>query len=334
MALTKRYPLMCSKSNKQDTLTGLGNWSQCSTTCSLPADFPKDAAEAHTVRNGAESGANPIREVTFKLECFWRATLRKLKVFNSSDIEQFIRDGYVVLHEAFPSSVAAAAREILWKELQLSPTDRSGWTKSVVHMQKNFSEPPFTDAFTERLYAAYDDIVGEGRYQRHKALGWWPVSFPGFDAPPWSVPEGGWHVDGIQFHHHIYSRDQGLLPIFILSDIGPGDGGTAIDAGSHVRTARILAAAEPAGLSIGELSKKVNEFKPERPIEMTGRAGDVVLLHPFILHARSNNTGNSVRFICNPCVTLKEHMNLKRENIDAYSPVELAIINALQGVTS
>ena len=258
--------------------------------------------------------------------------MRNLKVLTPSEIEQFIRDGYVVLREAFPRSVAAAVRDVLWHKLNISPTDRSAWTKPVVHLQKTFDEPPFSAAFTERLWSGYDDVMGEERYQRYQGLGWWPVAFPGFDAPPWRAPEGGWHVDGIQFHHRIYSRDQGLLPIFVFSDIGPGDGGTAVDAGSHLRTARILAAAEPAGLTIQELSKKVNETRPDRPIEMTGRAGDVVLLHPFMLHTRSANTGNSVRFICNPCVVLKEHMNLKRANTDEYSPVERAIVNALQGV--
>ena len=256
--------------------------------------------------------------------------MRKLKVLQPADVEQFLADGYVVLREAFPSAVAAQIRERLWKRMELSPNDPSGWKKSVIHLQEAYKDAPFTDALTERLFAGYDDVMGEDRYNRINSLGWWPVSFPGFDAPPWQPPTTGWHVDGIQFHHHIYSKDQGLLPIFLLSDIGPGDGGTAVDAGSHIRNARILAAAEPAGLSPTELTVKVNQTPPVRPVEMTGRAGDVVLLHPFMLHARSANTGKSVRFICNPCVTLKDDMNLKRENPDDYSPVELSIVNAIQ----
>ena len=256
--------------------------------------------------------------------------MRNLKVLQPAEVEQFLTDGYVVLCEAFPSQVAARIREFLWKRMELSPDDPSAWKKQVFHLQESYNEAPFSEALSERLFAGYDDVLGEGRYNRTSRLGWWPVAFPGFDAPPWRPPEGGWHVDGIQFHHHIYSKDQGLLPIFIFSDIGPGDGGTAVDAGSHRRTARILAAAEPAGLTPTELTAKVNATPPEKPVEMTGRAGDVVLLHPFMLHARSANTGNSVRFICNPCVTLKEHMNLKRENSGDYSPVELAIVNALK----
>jgi hypothetical protein len=43
-------------------------------------------------------------------------------------------------------------------------------------------------------------------------------------------------------------------------------------------------------------------------------AGDVALVHPFLLHARGKNLGphtdEGVRFLCHPCVRLKEHMDL------------------------
>ena len=255
--------------------------------------------------------------------------MSKLKVLKPTEVEQFITDGYVLLRDVFSPDVARGVREFLFAKIGVHPTDRSTWNKAVIHLQEDFGVSPFADAFTQRLWDGYDDVVGEGRYRRHTSLGWWPISFPGFDAPPWQTPVGGWHVDGIQFHHHVNSREQGLLPIFIFSDIGPGDGGTAVDAGSHFRTARILAASEPKGLSAGELTQKMVVEPPQRPIEMNGRAGDVVLLHPFMLHARSPNVGQSVRFICNPCVTLHENLNLQRPNPADYSPVETAIVRAL-----
>ncbi|MGH7144597.1 MAG: phytanoyl-CoA dioxygenase family protein [Planctomycetota bacterium] len=247
-----------------------------------------------------------------------------------ADIEQFIRDGYVVLREAFPREVAQRIRAALCKELQLDPNNRAGWKESVVHLKKSHTGPPFSEAFTPRLNAAFDQVMGVGRYRPLTHLGWWPVSFPGFDAPPWHAPDQGWHVDGIQFHHRVNSPDQGLLPIFLLSDIGPGDGGTAIDLGSHRIAARILNEAGEAGLEVGELCKKVATHPFLNVIETNGRAGDVALMHPFMRHARSMNTGQSVRFICNPCVTLHEPMNLARANAADYSPVEQAIVAALR----
>lgn len=251
------------------------------------------------------------------------------KVLSKDEVEQFVEDGYVVLREAFPRDVARRVREFLWNEMGLSPGDPSGWKQPVVHIKKTFEGPPFSESFTPRLYGALDGVMGEGRWIPVRGLGWWPVAFPGFDEPPWHEPKDGWHIDGIQFHHHVHSRDQGLLPIFLLSDIGPGDGGTAIDLGSHKIAARILNEAEPGGLEVGELCKRVAAHPFKKVIETNGQAGDIALMHPFMRHARSPNTGTSVRFICNPCFQLKEPMNLKRENPDAFSPVERAIAEAL-----
>jgi hypothetical protein len=257
----------------------------------------------------------------------------KPAVLSRSQVEQFIELGHVVVRDAFPRSVAARVRALIWKELKLHPEEPSGWTKSLIHLHENFSGEPFDAAYTPRVTGAFDDLMGEGRWVRNFVLGWWPVAFPGFEKPPWKAPNDGWHIDGSHFHHHLTSREQGLLPIFIFSDIGSGDGGTALSERSHHITARILSDAEPDGLGMSELTRRVNLHPNARAkvVEATGNAGDVVLIHPFLLHGRSPNTGPHVRFICNPCFALHEPMNFNRTNSAEYSPVEQAVVNALRG---
>src|SRR5689334_3755005 len=126
-----------------------------------------------------------------------------LKVLSSSDIDQFLELGYVKLPQAFSPAVAAAVREYLWQVMGLNPAQPEEWDKPVIHLQKVYSEPPFDAAFTDRFWAGCDDVMGEGRYVHINILGWWPVSFPGFETGPWQPPETGWHVDGQQFHHHV-----------------------------------------------------------------------------------------------------------------------------------
>lgn len=252
------------------------------------------------------------------------------KVLTPAQIDEFIRDGFTMLRGAFPVEVAAEGRAFLWKELGLDPENASEWREPFIHIKKGFSEEPFRSAFTARLLGAYDDLLGEGRYHPPTGLGWWPVSFPGFEQPPWQPPEEGWHIDGIQFHHHVDSPTQGLLPLFLFSEIRPGDGGTVASLGSHVITARILQESEPEGLDVYELTKRVVEHRRERIVEINGDPGDVALLHPFMLHARSPNTGSRVRFICNPCVSFRENMRVKEGDLDSASPVERAVILALR----
>ncbi|MEO6908591.1 MAG: phytanoyl-CoA dioxygenase family protein [Abditibacteriaceae bacterium] len=252
------------------------------------------------------------------------------EVLNAEQIEQFIELGYVRVPQVFSSKTAAAVREFLWQQIELSPDKPDGWTQSVVHLQKSFTEGPFADALTPKFWSICNDLMGEGRWGKIDRLGWWPVSFPGFETQPWSAPEKGWHVDGQQFHHHLNSRDQGILSIFLFSDIEHGDGGTAISVGSHKITARVLEDADPEGLDVNELARRVGSYPRENVLEATGQAGDVFIMHPFMLHARSINTGNRVRFICNPCVSLHEPMDLRRSNAAEYSLVESAIVQALE----
>jgi len=238
-----------------------------------------------------------------------------------------------VLREAFPREVAAQGRQFLWGEFErefgLDEHNPDTWTEPYMLIRRSYTEPPFSHCVTSRLLEACDDLLGRDRYEKPTGLGWWPATFPGLAEPPWQAPEHGWHVDGIQFHHHIDSRDQGLLPIFLFSDIEPGTCGTAISVGSHKITARVLVDAEPGGLDDAELTRRVLRHPREKVLEMAGQAGDVVLLHPFMLHAASANTGTTVRFICNPCIPLHEPMNLDREDAKLYSPLERSIVTAL-----
>lgn len=247
-----------------------------------------------------------------------------LKVLTSDQIEQFVEEGYTMLPGAFPRTVAETVHRFIVGRTGVNPDDASTWTKPVVHLQESHDGEPFEGAFTPRLEGAFDDLMGEGRWILRHALGWWPVVFPGFSKAPWQEPTAGWHVDGIQFHHHIDSPDQALLPIFLFNDMGPGDGGTCISPGSHKAAARILRDAEPDGLDVHTLASRVSAHRGGT-VEVRGEAGDVALMHPFMLHTMGINIGKSVRVICNPCVRFKERMNVTADPTRPFSAVERSI---------
>jgi hypothetical protein len=62
---------------------------------------------------------------------------------------------------------------------------------------------------------------------------------------------------------------------------------------------------------------------------MTGEAGDVVLLHPYTLHATSQNVLGVPRIITNPPLALREPMNFHRADVDDFSLVERAVLRGL-----
>jgi hypothetical protein len=129
--------------------------------------------------------------------------------------------------------------------------------------------------------------------------------------------------------HFLDSPEQGLLVVVLFSDIHPRGGGTFIACDSVAPVARYLAAhpegVNPFGFPGKEWIKECHDFR-----ETTGRAGDVFLLHPFLVHTSSYNHRPEARLMINPPVHLREPMRFdRRADGSAYSPVELAVLRAL-----
>jgi len=243
------------------------------------------------------------------------------QALSEADIEAFVEDGYTVLRGGFPESVATKVRERLWARMELSPDAPESWPARVVYIKETYGGGPFVNAYTDLVTGAFDQLLGHGRWIRDPWMGFWPILFPGFAEGPWTPPTSGWHVDGAHFRRHCWSPDRALLTLFLFSDVGPGDGGTAVSVGSHHLVARVLAEAEPDGLAHKELLRRANGHARTEVREVTGQAGDVVLLHPFLLHAQSVNTGDVVRFMANPFVAARDRLDLR----GGATPVERAI---------
>lgn len=63
--------------------------------------------------------------------------------------------------------------------------------------------------------------------------------------------------------------------------------------------------------------------------EMTGKVGDVILLHPLTVHSATKNGKRMPRIITNPPVALKAPFNFDRSDESKYSLVELKTIKEI-----
>jgi hypothetical protein len=80
----------------------------------------------------------------------------------------------------------------------------------------------------------------------------------------------------------------------------------------------------PGGFDFANLVGQCREFE-----EATAKAGDVYLLHPFLLHAASQNPLRAIRIITNPPVHLNGPMLFDRTNPAEFSPVERGVLAGL-----
>jgi hypothetical protein len=245
-------------------------------------------------------------------------------IFDNLELEQFLVDGYVVLRGAFPRAVALECREFVWQEV-LRWDHCTTYGQPMVQIQTGFGCAPFDRIMNDRLTAALDELVGRRRWKAHNSWGWWSLLFPGFQGP------GGWHVDEFKTStYRLVSPLKAVQTIFLFSDVGPGDGATPIVRGSHRDVARMLAAAEPKGIEPGpEFQRRLEAMADSsRIVSFTGEAGDVAMMHPFLVHGFGANTGTGIRFACNPLFELIEPLRLELGDA-GYSAVEQAIRMAI-----
>lgn len=249
-------------------------------------------------------------------------------------VASFIANGFIRIDRAFPKSAAEEARAILWRDTGCDPHDRATWTRPVVRLGQ-YGQPPFREAANSpALHAAFDALVGAGRWLPRPALGTFPIRFPSPDDPG----DDGWHVDAsfgednpdfMEWRINIHSRGRALLMLFLFSDVGPDDAPTRIRAGSHIDIARRLAPAGEEGLTLRELAVDGFAESAERPeVRAVGEAGTVYLCHPFLVHAAQRHRGTEPRFMAQPPLIPREPIRIERAD-GAYSPVERAIRDAV-----
>jgi ectoine hydroxylase-related dioxygenase (phytanoyl-CoA dioxygenase family) len=245
---------------------------------------------------------------------------------STDQIDEFIDRGWTLLRHAFPSTVAQAVRRNLSGRIGVDLERPEQWSEPKVWLQTVMKEAPYTDALTERFHSAVDQLVGAGRWNMTHAMGWWPITFPGFDDPPYG---DDWHIDGGWLPHHIHSPEQALLNLFCFSTVEPGGGGTLLVEGSHHLAARILWNAEPGGLDTDDFDEPLTAILEDTGwpgvVEVVAEEGDVVLAHPLLFHSSNPNRGNCPRVMAQPAFSMTGPMST--EGDDLY-PVEIPLARA------
>ena len=248
---------------------------------------------------------------------------------NSNGLQAFRQEGYVRLPGAFSTKEANGMEARIWSELRhlygFQKKDPGTWkTNIALKLQHLKSDPLFQPIGSRTTLEAIDEVLGPKDWIKPDNWGQFLTSFPVTDRP-WTVPTDIWHTD--------YEFDQpmnqiaGLLVFSFLSDVAPGAGGTMVISGSHRLTRRFLESnTEVNRAKMKEVRKafmisdpwleslsrfdnpedRIEKFMRSesnvfgtivKVVELSGKAGDVVLGHPWLFHASSKNCGNHPRMM-------------------------------------
>jgi len=254
----------------------------------------------------------------------------KRRLLTDDDVDHFIRKGYVKIEGAFTLETAEQWSRDCFQRLGYDANDKTTWVEQRIHMGS--SKEVTVSEFAPRVYDAMCDLSG-GEERLGQPCKWsdgFIVNLGIRADEPWQ-PAGpdtpGWHKDGDFFRHFLDSPEQGLLVFVNWTDVVHHGGPTYIATDSVPVIAKFLAD-HPEGVLPGDfgfmnLIRQCNQFE-----EATAKAGDVFLLHPFLLHAASQNPLRLIRIITNPPVRLAAPMSFNRPDKD-YSPIEQSVLAGL-----
>jgi ectoine hydroxylase-related dioxygenase (phytanoyl-CoA dioxygenase family) len=246
--------------------------------------------------------------------------------------QDFEDRGLVRLEGAIAPRAAGEMADRLWTELDRRFGMQKGrpgtWRTERPNKFQALERAGAFDAMASpAVRDALDELLGEGRWAEPAHWGQVLACFPGTDRD-WDVPYQSWHLDA-----PAEPASAGLIGrVFaILAPLAPLGGGTLIATGSH----RIVQAiAEREGfLRSGDARKRLQAHHPwfadlmsrsaakdrvQRFMEadtlvdgvrlrvepMTGEPGDVILMHPRILHAAAPNALRAPRLVLTQFVGL------------------------------
>jgi hypothetical protein len=256
------------------------------------------------------------------------------------DVDEFIRDGYVVVRGAFDADAAAECCEAIWAALAeqapgVDRNDPSTWTQPLIRIDTPTSPAMTRAATAPALSRAYDELIGAGRWiRRADVSGEVPVRFPSEEYPGeigWRI-EGSWRDDDRgDFWAEVRSTGRGLSP----SSSSPMSGRATLRPGwcsARTGTRRRCWSGRPHE---GRRGCPMATYRPGlRPsvlcrtvAEATGAAGDVYLCHPFIVHTATwPHRGTQPRMMAQPGVEVPDGFQL--DGTDG-SPVARAIVAGL-----
>jgi hypothetical protein len=213
-------------------------------------------------------------------------------MLTDADVDQFVRDGYVVVRGLIPPDTVGAALATIWRELQVDPVDEATWPDNAIivpHEINPLMKPcrtPGTDTIAENL--AGPDIRRGGGYS------------PVINFPRPGIAEFepmGFHIDGTDVTT-LWPGHRYMVLLAYLTDTCEHAGATAVRPGSH----RVLFEHwQDTGTAPGGATS-VPDLDFADAVPLPGSAGDVIFMHYLLAHGSSHNRSQRPRVALNGVV--------------------------------
>jgi len=222
-------------------------------------------------------------------------------------------------------NIADRAWEIAAQREKVVRDDPATWKRVPPAIMKQAKEEDglFQPLLGPKVAEVIDLLLGEGGWAQPRYSGQLLMTPP--DCKEWSLPHGVWHLDSPA--PPTFESMPGVQLFLLLEDVEAQSGNTLVVSGSHrlvehlperkdasfsgssadVRKAlatgvpwlRDLWRKGPNQERVDRLMNRSTDFEgiPLQVRELTGQAGDLFVMHPWILHAPSPHAGTRMRMM-------------------------------------
>lgn len=238
--------------------------------------------------------------------------------------DAFDRLGVVRLPGFYPAADMRAMADRLWADIEhrfgMLRGQPDSWTlASPAQFQALVRSGAFDALGSGKMAELADALLGAGAWDPPAHWGLPLVTFP---APKWGLPRPPWHLDTGACR---YLTPMPILRAFtFLEPVRPGGGGTLVVSGSHRLALEMDRAPDGSIMRSAEVRKRLSAEQPwfarllaapgvayrelmnldaqcgrhtVRLEEMAGAPGDVILMHPAVLHALAHNALDQPRMM-------------------------------------
>ena len=243
---------------------------------------------------------------------------------------EFDEHGWVRVPSMLPETDVQSVLGRVWDDLEqrcgIPRDDPKTWPEA---KPKGFNRLMRSGAFEPTCNQAVKDAIDEflepGHWEKPSPWGALLLTFPA--AGPWFLPNQSWHMDLQIAVDAASEKNPGVQVFAILEPLADRGGATIALAGSH-RLVRHIAR-QPELIGEGRSKDITNAVKRAAPslrdlwsrdlggdredrflvnpvdvtgisvqaVEFTGDPGDVIFMHPWIIHAASPNRGDRPRIV-------------------------------------
>jgi hypothetical protein len=239
---------------------------------------------------------------------------------------EFLTTGLLRLGGAFSARAAAQMTEQIWQLLERAHGIRRGdartWSMTQPTGFQSLTRAGAFDAIaSDALCEDVDQLLDH--WERPKHWGAPLVTFPD-PVGSWDVPSTQWHLDFLA--RGSLASLPGIRILACIDTVDPRGGGTLAIAGSHLLVEKLMMAGLAGAGHSAEVRDALAKTHPwlrelwssenagdrrqrfmiegatiddahVKVVELNGVRGDVILMHPRMLHAPSRNVGSRPRMM-------------------------------------